>query len=212
MPLQNRVDPWGALQRTPARGAWMGNRGCLHDHRREIVSFSKRNAWVTCQLEYNGRHRQVFAPNQYSELFFLDEATALAAGHRPCGTCRRDQYRDFVALWCRANRGGASATVAEIDRQLHAERCLPGGRKVTFELPFAELPDGAFCVLGTAAALMWGRQPWRWSFDGYTPCPARPAPADRVAVLTPHSVVRMLDLGLRPQVHPSAGSRKPDSP
>ncbi len=205
MSLQNRVDPWGALHRTPARGAWMGNRGTLHDHRREIVALSKRNAWVTCLLEYNGRHRQVFAPNQYSELFFLDEATALAAGHRPCGTCRRERYREFVALWCRANRKGTAVAIGEIDRQLHAERCQPGGGKVTFELPFAELPDGAFCALGADAVLVWDGRPWRWSFEGYAPCPQRPGADERVAVLTPRSVVPMLAQGLRPQVHPSVG-------
>lgn len=209
MSLQNRVDPWGRLQRTPARGAWMGNRGMLHDARREIVSLSKRKAWLICTLRYRDRHRQVFAPNQYSELFFLDEATALAAGHRPCATCQRERYREFMALWASANCNGVPVSIAEIDGQLHAERFGVGGRKVTFDLAFSELPDGAFCALGDDAVLIWDRQPWRWSFEGYAPCARLPGPTERVAALTPHSVVSLLRQGLRPQVHPSVERHLP---
>jgi hypothetical protein len=107
----------------------MGNRGILHDEQ-QIVRPWKHKAWVTCQLLFNGRQRKVFGPGTYSELFFLDEATALSAGHRPCGECRRQRFNEFKATWTQANTEG-KATVADIDRQLHQERAVRGGGKVT---------------------------------------------------------------------------------
>jgi hypothetical protein len=95
MPLQNRVDPYGRLQAVGTRGAWMGNRGVLHDEAKKIVSAWRSKRWITCALEFRGRRREVFAPHRYSELFFLDEATSLAAGHRPCAECRRNRYKEF---------------------------------------------------------------------------------------------------------------------
>jgi hypothetical protein len=100
MPLQNRVNPYGEIVANASRGAWMGNRGCLHGANRQLTSKRwTRKAWVICELSFHGRHRDVMAPGSYTELFFLDEATALAAGHRPCGTCRKAASKDFVAAW-----------------------------------------------------------------------------------------------------------------
>ena len=106
MPLQNRITPEGDICVSNARGTLMGNRGCLHDDQKRIISRSKRDAWVTCALSFKGIRRPLMAPGSYTELFFLDEATALAAGHRPCATCRRDRYDAFMAAWSKGNRDG----------------------------------------------------------------------------------------------------------
>ncbi len=107
MPLQNRVDPYGTLHATEARGAWMGNRGVLHDASKHVVAAWRLRRWITCVLTFKERRREVFAPNRYSELFFLDEATSLAAGHRPCAECRRERYEEFRDAWAVGGAGGA---------------------------------------------------------------------------------------------------------
>ena len=125
MPLQNRVNPWGEIVGTPERGLFMGNRGCLHDGERRVTKGWARTPWVTCLLQYKDRHREVMSPGQYTELFFLDEATALAAGHRPCATCRRADYEAFKTFWLEANPELAARSlgkITEIDKLLHAER------------------------------------------------------------------------------------------
>src|ERR1700733_13647396 len=123
MPLQNRVDPFGKLIRTPARGAMMGNRGgVLHNSEREIVRPYKSRRWITCLLEFKGRHRIVMSERRYTELFFLDEATAFAAGHRPCAECRRERFNAFKEAW-RCSRGQAALPYAdEMDLELHRAR------------------------------------------------------------------------------------------
>jgi hypothetical protein len=111
MPLQNRVDPWGRLVALNLRGTWLGNRGILHNEKKKIIAPWRHKAWVTCQLEFKGRKRQIFSPGSYSELFFLDEVTAFAAGHRPCAECRRDRYNEFKAAWLAMNLPGSSVPV-----------------------------------------------------------------------------------------------------
>lgn len=206
MTLQNRVDPWGRLQAVSARGSLLGNRGKLHDEYREIVSQSERRAWVTCELDFNGRHRAVFGAKTYSELFFLDEATALAAGHRPCATCRRDRYNDFKSKWLAANGAAMPSvtSIAELDKALHAERIDRNDAKVTYDAPFSSLPLGTFVDINGEALLLWRRGLKRWSFFGYSSSSARPSPQTPVRVLTPKSVVRTLALGFVPSVHQSA--------
>ncbi len=138
MTKRNRVDPWGELRAVPAKGAWLGNRGILHDDQQQIVAPWRHKSWVTCRLNFAGIKREIFAPGSYSELFFLDEATALAAGHRPCAECRRQRYNEFKELWCMANLEGAQAAkvpIAKIDERLHAERAAVGGKK-------CDVPDG----------------------------------------------------------------------
>jgi len=101
--LQNRVDPFGNILKTSARGLWMGNRGILHNDRKELLRPFKLKAWITCKLQFNGRKREVMTPNRYTELFFMDEATSFAAGHRPCFECRREDYKKFKTLWLKGN-------------------------------------------------------------------------------------------------------------
>lgn len=183
----------------------MGNRGILHDDTKTIVAPWRHRAWVTCRLEFRGRHRQVFASHHYSELFFLDEATAFAAGHRPCAECRRERYDEFKALWCEANGLGEprAVPVAQLDRRLHAERARRGGGKVTHEVLFGEVPPGAFVEHAGAAWLLWDGRLRRWSPSGYSGQGIELAPGERVTLLTPPSIAELFRRGLTPQVHPS---------
>ncbi len=208
MPLQNRVNPWGEIVATPERGLFMGNRGCLHDGQRRVTKAWARPPWVTCALEYKDRHREVMSPGQYTELFFLDEATALAAGHRPCATCRRAEYDAFKSLWLKANPELAARSegkTTEIDKLLHAERVDARKNKRTWSARLGDLPDGSMVVLlgSREPLLVWGGQVHTWTPGGYTA--ARPLDPDtEVQVLTPPSVVKALAQGYRPVVHPSA--------
>lgn len=207
MPLQNRVDPFGELQSVSARGRLLGNRGLLHDQARKIVRPWKTKAWVTCVLDYGGYQRPVFEPGKYSQLFFLDEATAFAAGHRPCGTCRNERYRTFKASWLNANPGAVAsdrATITEIDKVLHAERAVSGGAKVTFEARIDTLPFGVFIEWKGSAYLLNETALLPWSFNGYAPAVPRPAAHTQVTVLTPASIVRLFQQGFRPQIDASA--------
>ncbi|QEL15991.1 hypothetical protein PX52LOC_02928 [Limnoglobus roseus] len=183
----------------------MGNRGILHDADKQIVRPWKLTAWLICRLEFNGRRRTVFSPGRYSELFFLDEATAFAAGHRPCGECRRERYREFKTAWLAANStDDTEPSIKLIDRQLQAERVGPTRTKRTFEAEWPSLPDGTMIVVGGEPYLIWERRPWRWSFTGYTPTDLASGIAD---VLTPLSIVEVFRRGLVPQVHGSAIGR-----
>ena len=202
MPLQNRVDPYGRLHAVEARGAWMGNRGILHDAERRIVAAWRSPRWITCSLEFQGRRRSVFSPNRYSELFFLDEATSLAAGHRPCAECRRARYREFQAAWAAGRPAGAE----EIDAVLHSERVQRGGAKVTSKAVLAFLPDGVIVEHQGRSCLVWAMRLFPWSFGGYGPGTGF-SPATRVTVLTPKSIVRVLRGGFVPQVDRSVGGR-----
>ena len=207
MTLQNRVDPWGRLNKVNARGTLMGNRGQLHDASRQIVRQSARDAWVTCKLEFEGMRRQVFGPNTYSELFFLDEATAFSAGHRPCATCRRERYNAFKKAWLAANgvRFGldANAPMTAIDKVLHGER-LDRSRHRTHEALASSLPNGVFVEVNGEPYLIWRSRLHRWSHTGYAK-EALPLDSSDTRVLTPPSVVRMFSSGYVPDVHPSAG-------
>lgn len=206
MHLQNRVDPWGNLIAVSARGAWMGNRGVLHDAQKNIVSKWKRKSWVICELEFKSRQRQVFGPNTYSELFFLDEATAFSAGHRPCATCRRDRYNAFKDAWIKANRpiSQSNPSITDIDRQIHDERISRDGKKVTFIARIADLPDGTFIEYDENAYLLWEKRLHRWSPHGYFSTAETMQPEDKVLVLTPFSIVQIFMAGFKPQVHESA--------
>lgn len=207
MPLQNRVNPFGGLDAVSARGAWLGNRGIIHDDRKQIVAQWRTQAWITCELHFRGVHRSVFSPHTWSELFFLDEATAFAAGHRPCAYCRRPRYKEFKHAWCTANAGlldQPDPRVGVIDARLHAERVTRQGRKVTYATRFGDLPPGTFIARDDIACLVWRGRLFPWSHRGYGPSrPALDAGA-RVDVLTPKSVVALFGRGFCPQVHESA--------
>lgn len=207
MPLQNRVTPFGALEAVPARGAWTGNRGILHNERREVVAPWRSKAWITCELHFRGRRRAVFSPHTWSELFFLDEATALAAGHRPCAYCRRPRYREFRSLWCTVNAAlldEPNPRASRIDAILHAERVADDRGKRTWTAPVERLAPGAFIVRDGTAHLLWDERLLPWSHEGYGEARPLPAPGTEVMVLTPASLVAILRAGFVPQVHPSA--------
>jgi hypothetical protein len=207
-PLQNRIDPWGRLNAVPQRGTLMGNRGTLHDEHKRIVRQWKRKAWVTCLLSYDDTKRIPFSPGNYSELFFLDEATAFAAGHRPCNTCQRERHAEFKSAWLKANRPtsiDAFVKVSEIDDALHSERMVPEGVKRTHETALAELPAGTIFAHQGAAFLVWKQGLLKWTFDGYSTAKAI-SPDTVVTVLTPKSIFQMYKLGFLPQVHASANA------
>ena len=212
MTLQNRVDPYGRLHAVAARGAWMGNRGVLHDDARRIVSDWRLRRWITCVLCFRDRRREVFAPRRYSELFFLDEATSLSAGHRPCAECRRERFREFREAWLAgASRSGSGAPVPkadEIDRVLHEERLGPVREKRTHEAPLASLPEGTFVEHGGRPHLLWRGRLRPWTFFGYGAGIATPE-FSRVRVLTPPSIVRAIAAGFVPQIHESVQETSP---
>lgn len=206
MSLQNRVDPWGQVLASPARGTLMGNRGIIHDEERSVKKTHAHQNWVICVLEFKGNRRSLMAPGRYTELFFLDEATALAAGHRSCMECQRERALEFKRSWAQANRpddpGGVR--MPEMDRQLHHER-IARRRKVTWQSSIDALPDGALFEHVGQAYLVWEGSHWRWTFEGYQqaePCGSKAV----VEVLTPESAVRALLAGFRPNVHRSITS------
>jgi hypothetical protein len=200
MPLQNRVDPFGNLIATSARGTLMGNRGGrLHDDGRKLGArrwVSKQ--WICCKLDFHNRHREVWGDG-YTELFFLDEVTAFAAGHRPCFECRRKEAEHFAALFsAKAKR----ASAAEMDEALHAER-LRGKSKRPHRREIDALPDGAIIVIDGEASAICAERLLRWTPQGYTGARACPH-ATHVDVLTPPSILRVLARGYAPLWHPSA--------
>lgn len=203
MPLQNRVDPFGNLFRTAARGTMMGNRGgAIHNEAREIVAAYKSRRWIACVLEFRGRHRIVMAPRRYTELFFLDEATALAAGHRPCAECRRERYNAFRAAWQRARGLPAPPFADEMDLELHPARIGPRKEKVTYSAGITTLPDGCFVTIENVPHLLWRGKLLRWTPDGYDA--ELPRANGLVTVLTPKPIVECLEAGYLPAVHGSA--------
>jgi hypothetical protein len=206
--LQNRVDPRGALHAVAEHGTLMGNRGILHDADNKIVKQWQHKSWVICLLEFGGLKRTPFTPNNYSELFFLDEATALAAGHRPCGFCQRERYRLFKDVWFQSITSSydtASHTVGAIDKALHAERAVHGGGKKTYSAVLTDLPFGAFFESDGSIYLNWASVHLPWSFRGYG-APVKLPLSTSVQVLTPPSVVRMFASGFTPTVHPTAAA------
>jgi hypothetical protein len=199
--LQNRVDPKGHIIATSARGAWLGNRGQLHGSGKTILRPFKHQAWIICLLQFKGRRREVMSPNLWTELFFLDEATAFAAGHRPCFECRRDDANRFKAAWLKGNPQfgfDRNVAIAKIDAVIHAERIAKDGSKVTFDTAAPALPDGVFIELGGEPYLVAGAKAYLWMPFGYGE--SKPLPGGLVTVLTPKSVVETLRAGYVPQM------------
>jgi hypothetical protein len=205
MPLQNRVTPLGDLIADPARGLVYGNRGCLHDETGRIRRRYAGRRWIACRLRFRGWHRgQLLRPGRFTELFFLDEATAFAAGHRPCALCRRADYDRLVELWRGPHPGQAGADA--IDTQLHAERVAGPRTQRHHEAALEELPDGAFVLRDGGPWLVLGAELLRWSPAGYDAREPRPS-RRRTVLITPPSLVAVLRAGWRPLVpllHPSA--------
>jgi hypothetical protein len=206
MPLQNRVTPFGEIVAVPERGTLMGNRGILHDDAGHIVRSYQVRRWIACRTAFRGRHRQLLQPHSWTELFFLDEATAFAAGHRPCAECRHADYQRFKEAW--AVGVGAPNGADEMDAVLHADRLegrVAHQRKRTYWEQLATLPEGAFIRLDGAAWLLRRGQLLEWSAGGYRTRRQLLPAASRVEVLTPHSLVAVLRTGYQLEVHPSAG-------
>ncbi|NUT34719.1 MAG: hypothetical protein HOV79_16795 [Hamadaea sp.] len=209
MPLQNRVRPTGEIVADSGRGMLTGNRGCLHDEDRRLrVSRWRSKLWICCVLDWRGRRRDPMPPGRWTALFFLDEATAFAAGHRPCAYCRRADYLRFTEAWRSAYHLEERPRAAVLDRRLHAERVEPRSRtQVTWTGRAQTLPDGAMIRHDGVLALVAGDAMLPWSFEGYGP--ARRPPDTPVEVLTPPSTVAVLAAGYRPLLHPSAVSAGP---
>lgn len=212
MPLPNRVLPTGEIVALPMRGMFMGNRGCLHDSAHRIVKPWASKAWIICQLSFRGRTLPLMAPDRDTQLFFLDEATALAAGHRPCGLCRREALALFLNAWeagvgWRSRRRGLPL-VRDVDARLHDERIGADGRKPLFDARLEGLPDGAMVLDADGAPQLWRAGGLhRWTTLGYE----RRHGADPhllVRVLTPRSTVAALAAGYRPALHPSAEGQR----
>ena len=202
MHLQNRVDPFGNLIRTHARGTLMGNRGgALHNSQREIVRNYKSRRWITCLLEFRGRHRTVMAERRYTELFFLDEAVAFAAGHRPCAECRRERFNAFKDAWRRARSLDSLPFADEMDMELHPAR-TDRRKKVTYEAAMDSLPDGCFVQVDGRAYLVWGDTLLLWTPDGYAKRHGRPT-GTTATVLTPEPIVGCMRHGYTPEIHNS---------
>jgi hypothetical protein len=210
MPRQNRVTPFGQIIATPERGTFMGNRGILHDEEGTVRRSWQVRRWLICLLAFRGRHRTVMTPHRYTELFFLDEATGLAAGHRPCFECQRRRYNEFRAAWAVGNLHDQSTrplTAGEIDERLHTDRRGPSRSKQTFTACLDDLPYGVFVTLEERkdqALLINGDSLLIWSPAGYRERLRRKT-HEFVSVLTPKSTVAAIRAGFVPQVHLSAG-------
>jgi hypothetical protein len=203
MLLQNRVTPLGDIVAAPQRGLFTGNRGIIHDPATKTL-LNRRwssKAWITCVCEFRGRRRAVMATRSWTELFFLDEATALAAGHRPCFYCRRDDANHFRAAWEKGN-GATRVRAADMDEALHRER-LDGRvkRLHALPMPLEALPDGAMVQADEGSYLISQGRPLLWTWDGYRK--VRDALSD-AALITPPSTLRAFSTGYRPVLHPTA--------
>jgi hypothetical protein len=200
--LQNRVDPFGNIITTSARGLFMGNRGVIHDKHKQITRVFKHKAWITCVLEFKGRKRAVMTPERWTELFFLDEATAFAAGHRPCFECRREDAKRFKSCWILGNPSyhfSMETSINKIDEVLHEERIDSRKQKVSHQLKSSEIPEGTFMVIDHDPYLFYDGTLHRWTPDGYGETIAMPE-ASMVTVLTPHSIVNAFRAGYLPEI------------
>jgi hypothetical protein len=211
MPLQNRVLPDGEIVAASARGLLMGNRGCLHGQGRELgVTRWRSKLWIACVLDWRGRRRDPMTPGRWTALFFLDEATALAAGHRPCGYCRRADYTDFAEAWRLAAGLAARPSATDMNARLHAERTDRSRRKRTHLLGVAGLPEGVMIRTADGPSLLVDGRLRPWSLTGYGS--PEPAPTSgQVEVLTPPSIVAAISAGYRPLIHPTALAGTDDS-
>ena len=207
MPLQNRVLPDGSIVAVPQRGLLMGNRGgVFHDDRQQLrLKHWHSKQWICCLLAFKGRRRELMQPRRYTELFFLDEVTALAAGHRPCFECRRAAATDFAERWNAIRGVSGRAVAADMDQVLHAERVGANGAKRVHAMPASRLIDHVIVRSEGGFARVAGRKLQVWSMDGY----GATSPLDlhrTYEVLTPPSTLAVLGAGYRPVLHTSAAS------
>ena len=207
MTLQNRVTPYSSVEVSSARGLLMGNRGCLHNDQRELVSQSWRHrAWISCVLRYGDRRRTMMQPRHYTELFFLDEAVSLAAGHRPCALCRRVAFEAFrTAIFPQS-----SIRATQLDAMLHRERVARIWGHVSWNDTLGNLPDGSMVVLPDAPDQVWLKHKGsllRWSHGGYE-CAIPISDGQTVVVLTPPTIRSALAADYEPILHPSVGDSR----
>jgi hypothetical protein len=203
MPLQNRVTPSGDIIATPHRGLFTGNRGIIHDPATKTLLRKRWSspAWITCLCEFRGWRRPVMGRRSWTELFFLDEATAFAAGHRPCFFCRRDDANRFRTAWEKGN-GVKGIRAREMDAALHRERLERGKKRLhPLPMPMAELPDGAMVKAVDESFLIVQGRALQWSVAGYGETDGA---IENALLLTPPSTLRALGAGYRPVLHPSA--------
>ncbi|HET9626530.1 MAG TPA: hypothetical protein VFP84_34445 [Kofleriaceae bacterium] len=209
MPRRNRIDPWGDLHAVAARGLFTGNRGCVVDDHEQVVRHHGSVLWIVCVTQFRGWRFALARPRRWTPLFFLDDAVALAAGHRPCATCRRAAYTAYRDAVTRATGADAPLLASQLNARLDAER-LRRGRglerardRVVWSAPYADLPDGTVVVTPDGACrLVSGARLLRFSFEGWGDPIARPDGAARV--LTPPTSVAALAHGYAPVLHPSA--------
>ena len=207
-PARNRVTPLGEIVAIPLRGAWTGNRGILHEGR-EIVRHHASDLWITCALRFRGRWSEQWRPHHYTHLYFHDEAVSFAAGHRPCGECRRESYAAYRAAWA-AGLGVAPPSAKEMNRTLHGERIVRGThRRRVHEMSWSELPDGTFALPEQGApAVVVGDGLIAWTHDGYGARRRRPA-RGTARVITPPSTVAALRAGYPVQIDDAATTQRP---
>lgn len=207
-PRQNRVDPFGAIHAVPARGDYMGNRGIIHDpaNRTLLKRRWTTKAWIICVCAFKGRRRKVMSPGTYTELFFLDEVTALAAGHRPCFECRRQAARTYAGCFADAHRI-ADPKAGEIDAVLHKQRLAAGGKAVPVALDkLEELPEGTMISVSGAPMALRNGSALPWTFFGYgDPVSLEELTDQAIMLITPEATVAVLKAGYRPDFSGSAG-------
>jgi len=212
MPLQNRVNPFGKIIATPDRGMFTGNRGILHNDHQQLIKDYTLKAWITCTLNYKNVKREVMKGRKWTELFFLDEATAFAAGHRPCAFCRNETYKHFKKIWLAENQSFfvvENDSVKTIDNILHLERMTSDRKKKTHPYKLSELPDGSFFARTEEineqlynAYLWYNGKTWQWNSSGYS-MPETPKLNETVNALTPPSIIRCFRNGYQPVLHHS---------
>jgi hypothetical protein len=204
MPLQNRAKPTGEIVVSAARGTMLGNRGgCFHKANQKLKRrpYASKQ-WICCILEFKNRRRRVMSPGLYTELFFLDEVTALSAGHRPCFECRRADAIRFAEIWAARSSNTVRTTAPDMDEILHPERIDTKHQKVTYRASIKALPDGTFINLDGQPHLKWRAKFWPWSLDGYGKSIIAPT-SDTAEVLTPASIVAQFSAGYKPSIHQS---------
>ncbi len=206
MPLQNRVTPFGEMTAVDARGTFMGNRGIIHDPQTKQLLRRRwqHQAWICCVLSFKDYQHPIMGRSAYTELFFLDEATALSAGHRPCAYCRRKDFNAFKAAWMAGQHQDPERFVSapSIDRQLHGERVTRRREQVRFCAPWNVLPEGTMVKDENGPVLLWHEQLYPWHARGYQAPRPRPG-VGNVEVLTPRSIGAAIRAGFIPAVHHS---------
>ena len=206
MALQNRLTPFGEIVAVDARGTFMGNRGIIHDYqeKRLLKRRWQHQAWICCVLAFKNFQHPIMGRSAYTELFFLDEATALSAGHRPCAYCRRVAFNTFKAAWMQGQHQDPQRFISAptLDRQLHRERVTRNRHQVRFVAPWRSLPNATFVQHGEEAMLVWDAWLYPWRATGYREPVVRPSTGE-TTVLTPRSIVMALRAGYRPALHDS---------